>query len=123
MISPEGIMHRLMEVIEDRHVRPRENSYTAKLMEGGVQRIGEKIMEEAGEFVEAAGNAGTDGIPAARTLLIYEAADLVYHFLVMLGHCDIKLTDVEMELARRFGTSGLDEKVARGEGKGQAKES
>ena len=120
MTNPEGIMHRLMEVIEDRHVRPRENSYTAKLMEGGVQRIGEKIMEEAGEFVEASSIAGSDGIPAARTHLIYEAADLVYHFLVMLGFCDIKLADVEAELARRFGTSGLDEKVQRG--KGQAKE-
>lgn len=113
MSDSEGVIHRLMEVIEDRRVRPRETSYTTQLMSGGVQRIGEKIVEEAGEVVEAAANAGPGGVPAARTHLTYEAADLIYHLFVMLAYCDVKMSDVEAELARRFGTSGLDEKAAR----------
>ena len=106
-------MHNLMAVVEDRHIRPRVNSYTSQVMSSGVKGIGEKIMEEAAEVVEAAANAGPGGVPAARTHLTHEAADLIYHLLIMLAHCEVKLTSVEAELARRFGTSGLDEKAAR----------
>jgi len=113
MTEREGIMQRLMVVVEDRHVKPRVNSYTTEVMSSGVKGIGEKIMEEAAELVEAAENAGPGGVPAARTHLTYEAADLIYHMFIMLAHCEVKLTDVETELARRFGTSGLDEKAAR----------
>ena len=69
-------------------------------------------MEEAGEVVEAAGEPGDAG----RSHLIYEAADLIYHLFVLMGHRDVKLSEVEAELARRFGLSGLDEKAARGGG-------
>ena len=113
MTEREGIMHRLMSVVEDRRVKPRVNSYTTQVMSSGVKGIGEKIMEEAAEFVEAAENAGPGGVPAARTHLTYEAADLIYHMFIMLAHCEVKLNDLETELARRFGTSGLDEKSAR----------
>jgi phosphoribosyl-ATP pyrophosphohydrolase len=44
---------------------------------------------------------------------VHEAADLIYHLFVMLGHRDIPLAELESELARRFGISGLDEKAAR----------
>lgn len=61
-------------------------------------------------MVEAAGEAGPDG----RSHFIHETADLIYHVFVMLGHQGVKLDEVEAELVRRFGTSGLDEKAARG---------
>ena len=100
-----------MKVVQDRKRNPPERSYTTSLFAGGVARIGAKIREEAEEVVEAAGEAGADG----RQHLICEAADLIYHLLVLLGHCDVQLDEVESELARRFGISGLDEKAARDE--------
>ena len=56
---------------------------------------------------------GTDPACAGTT---YEAGDLVYHLLVMLAYCDVRLSDLESELARRFGISGLEEKAAREDG-------
>jgi phosphoribosyl-ATP pyrophosphohydrolase len=104
------ILARLMAVIEDRRARPNERSYTASLLAGGVDRIGAKIREEAAEVVDAAAEAET---PEGRAHLVHEAADLIYHLFVMLGFREIKLAEVEAELARRFGISGLDEKAAR----------
>lgn len=104
-----SVLCRLMEVIEDRRANPPERSYTTSLFQGGVEKIGAKIMEEAAEVVEAAGEPGREG----REHLVYEAADLIYHLFVMLGHKEISLVEVEAELARRFGISGLDEKAAR----------
>nr|WP_315850859.1 phosphoribosyl-ATP diphosphatase [Blastopirellula marina] len=104
-----SVLDTLMAVIEDRRDNPPEKSYTTKLFRGGVPKIGEKIMEEAAEVVEAAGEEGDEG----RQHLIYEAGDLIYHLLVMLGHREISLSEVEAELARRFGVSGIDEKAAR----------
>jgi len=103
------VLRQLMAVIEDRKANPPERSYTTKLFEGGVEKIGSKITEEAAEVIEAAAEPGEEG----RQHLIREAADLIYHLFVMLGHCNVKLTEVEAELARRFGISGLDEKAAR----------
>ena len=104
-----SIFTQLMTVIEDRKAAMPEKSYTTRLFQGGVAKIGEKISEEAAEVVEAAAEPGEDG----RQHLIREAGDLVYHLFVMLGHRDVKLTEVEAELARRFGISGLDEKANR----------
>ena len=98
-----------MAVIEDRRANPPEKSYTTRLFTAGATKIGEKIIEEAAEVVEAAQEPGDDG----RQHLIREAGDLVYHLFVMLGHCDIQLAEVEAELAKRFGISGLDEKASR----------
>ena len=105
-----SIFAQLMSVIEDRKRERPEKSYTTKLFDGGVPKIGAKITEEAAEVVEAAGEPGEAG----RTHTIAEAADLIYHLFVMLGYRDIPIGDVEAELARRFGISGLDEKAARG---------
>ena len=99
-----------MAVIEDRKAKRPEKSYTTRLFEGGVDEIGRKIIEEAAEVVAAADEPGDDG----RSHTIREAADLIYHLMVMLGYRDIPLAEVEAELARRFGISGLDEKAARG---------
>ena len=98
-----------MQVIAERKDNPSEKSYTSRLMAGGVEKIGRKITEEAAEVVEAAGEPGPEG----HAHLVYEAADLIYHLLVMLGHRDATLAEVEAELARRFGVSGLEEKAAR----------
>jgi phosphoribosyl-ATP pyrophosphohydrolase len=105
----QHILSQLMSVIEDRKKNPPAKSYTTTLFAGGVPKIGEKIREEAEEVIEAAGEPGEEG----RGHLIREAADLVYHLFVMLGHRDVKLAEVEAELARRFGISGLDEKARR----------
>lgn len=74
-----------------------------------MERIGAKIREEADEVVEAA----CQPQPDSRKAVIHEAADIIYHLFVLMAYCDIKLADVEAELARRFGVSGLEEKAAR----------
>ena len=109
MSSSLDIFSQLMEIIEDRRDNPPERSYTTALFEGGVEKIGGKITEEAAEVVEAAYEVDEDN----GDHLVYESADLIYHLFVMLGHQRIRLDRVANELARRFGTSGLDEKASR----------
>jgi phosphoribosyl-ATP pyrophosphohydrolase len=103
------ILAQLMATIDDRKANPSETSYTTKLLTGGVPKIGAKITEEAREVVEAASEPGDAG----RSHFVYECADLVYHLFVMMAHNGVPLADVEAELARRFGMSGLAEKAAR----------
>lgn len=105
-----NILHRLMDVIHDRKANPPAKSYTTSLFEGGTAKIGGKIIEEAAEVVAAAGESSASG----ESHLVHEAADLVFHLLVMLGYRDVAWTAVEQELARRFGISGIDEKASRG---------
>ncbi|QGJ70561.1 Phosphoribosyl-AMP cyclohydrolase / Phosphoribosyl-ATP pyrophosphatase [Planctomycetales bacterium 10988] len=109
MSSSARVFDQLMEVIESRKDSPPEDSYTSHLMHGGIERIGKKILEEAGEVVEAAGEEGTAG----RDHLLYESCDLLYHLFVLLGKQEIRLEEVEAELARRFGMSGHEEKASR----------
>lgn len=109
MSSEPTVLARLMATIESRRSAPAEASYTASLLAGGVDRIGAKIREEAGEVIEAAGEEGDAG----RAHLTHEAADLIYHLLVLLAHREIALEEVEAELARRFGISGHAEKASR----------
>jgi phosphoribosyl-ATP pyrophosphohydrolase len=104
-----NVLHQLMSVLEDRKVNPPPHSYTARLYAGGDAKIGAKILEEAHELVEAAGESGDQG----RRHLIYESSDVMYHLLVLLAFHGIKFDDVEAEIARRFGQSGLDEKASR----------
>src|SRR5262249_16517061 len=103
------IFERLMAVIEDRKRTMPEHSYTTKLFAGGADKIGEKIREEAAEVIEAADEPGDEG----HKHLGHGAADLVYHLFVRLAHREVQLGEVEAELARRFGISGLDEKAGR----------
>ena len=100
-----------MEVVVQRKQTLPEGSYTTRLLKGGVPAIGPKVLEEAEEVVEAAGEPGEEG----RQHLIREAADLLYHLFVMLGHREVSLEEVEAELARREGISGLAEKASRGQ--------
>lgn len=105
----ESIFDQLMGVIRDRKANRPAKSYTTTLFDGGVDLIGAKIVEEAAEVVEAAREPGDAG----RDHLVYEAADLLYHLFVLLGHQEIELNEVRSELGRRFGISGLEEKAAR----------
>jgi phosphoribosyl-ATP pyrophosphohydrolase len=109
MSDQSSVFTRLMQVIESRKQSPGKQSYTRTLLDGGVDAIGAKLCEEAGEVVDAARLQGDQRHEA----VVHEAADLVYHLFVMLAHCGVALTDVEGELQRRSGTSGLVEKANR----------
>lgn len=100
---------RLMKTLQDRAKTRPEGSYTTKLMDGGAEKIGSKIREEAEELIEAASEPGDDG----REHFVYEAGDLIYHTLVMLAWRGVDVAEVADELARREGTSGLVEKASR----------
>ncbi|MEM8947477.1 MAG: phosphoribosyl-ATP diphosphatase [Planctomycetota bacterium] len=102
----------LEATIHDRRANPSEKSYTSQLLSGGIERIGSKVLEEAAELVEAAGEPAEAGNQHA----IYEAGDLLYHMLVLLAARGVELAEVESELARRFGMSGLAEKASRHQG-------
>jgi phosphoribosyl-ATP pyrophosphohydrolase/phosphoribosyl-AMP cyclohydrolase len=82
-------------------------SYTKKLLDAGEPLIGAKLREEASELAEAIAGETDERV-------VSEAADVLYHVLVGLLARGVALRDVEGELARRFGVSGLDEKAARG---------
>ncbi len=103
------ILARLMDVITDRRDNPPAKSYTSTLFSAGLPKIGAKLLEEANEAVAAAGEDGDQG----RKHLAYEAGDLIYHLFVLLAHNRVPLSEVESELASRFGVSGIDEKNAR----------
>ena len=110
MSSPAEVFAQLMAVIEDRKKNPPPKSYTTSLFAEGVEAIGDKIMEEAAEVVDAARGGETD---VGQAHLTHELADLIYHLFVMMGYRDVSLQQVSDELAKRFGTSGLDEKASR----------
>jgi phosphoribosyl-ATP pyrophosphohydrolase len=108
--SGPNVLSALMAVVADRKANPpAKRSYVASLFEGGVATIGAKVVEEAAEVVEAAGEPGDAG----REHLVKEVADLVFHALVLLAHRGADWSDVEAELARRFGVSGIAEKQSR----------
>jgi phosphoribosyl-ATP pyrophosphohydrolase len=110
-------LHRLETTIQSRRQPiasspadpPAPPSYTARLFAGGPAKIGAKVTEEAMELVEAAVEEGEPG----RQHALYEAADLLYHTMVLLAWRGISLSEVVDELARREGTSGLVEKAQR----------
>jgi phosphoribosyl-ATP pyrophosphohydrolase len=102
-------LEKLERTIANRATKPSEKSYTSKLLAGGVSKIGAKITEEAAEVVEAAAEPGDAG----REHFIREVGDLLYHLIVLMQHRKTSLADVERELERRFGVSGLAEKAAR----------
>ena len=109
MSEQPTVLDQLSAVIRDRQANPPERSYTTTLLAGGLEKIGAKIVEEAAEVVRGRGGRG----PAGQQHVIHEAADLVYHLLVLLRHAHVEWPEVEAELARRFGICGLDEKAAR----------
>ena len=83
-----------------------DESYTAKLLADGIDRCARKFGEEAVEAIVAAVSRDTQGLTG-------EAADVIYHLLVLLRAADVPLTAVLTELERRTGQSGLAEKASR----------
>lgn len=84
-----------------------DTSWTAKLLARGPEKCAEKFGEEAVEAI-------IEAVRGDRARLTAEAADVLYHLLVMCAARDVTLADVEAELTRREGTSGLAERAARG---------
>jgi phosphoribosyl-ATP pyrophosphohydrolase/phosphoribosyl-AMP cyclohydrolase len=95
--APHFDLVALARVVAGRRGADPESSYTARLLSGGPRRPAEKVTEEAGEL-SAAALAGTD------EEVIGEAADLLYHALVLLEARGVSLGDVEAELARRHAS-------------------
>jgi phosphoribosyl-ATP pyrophosphohydrolase len=106
MSDQQHILDAVYQVILDRRNSPPDSSYTASLMQKGIDKILKKLGEEATEVVIA----GKGGV---REEVVYETADLFYHTLVLLGYQDIPLEEVYDELRRRFGVSGIAEKASR----------
>lgn len=102
------IIKRLARLLEDRKVADPAKSYVASLHAKGLNKILEKVGEEATETIIAAKDAEQD--PSA---VIKETADLWFHSLVMLSHLNLNADDLLRELESRFGISGIDEKAAR----------
>jgi phosphoribosyl-ATP pyrophosphohydrolase/phosphoribosyl-AMP cyclohydrolase len=100
------VLEALVGVIASRQADPSVRSYTTRLLASGPAGAGAKVTEEADELVRAAREETDDRV-------VSEAADLVYHMLVLLACRGVPFGLVEAELARRFGVSGLDEKAAR----------
>ena len=99
-------LERLAATIAERKGADPDTSWTAKLLSKGPEKCAEKFGEEAIEAI-------IEAVKGAREKLTAEAADVLYHLLVMLAARDVTLQDVEAELARREGTSGIAEKAAR----------
>ena len=102
-----SVIERLAATIEVRKGADPGSSHTASLLAKGPAKCAEKFGEEAIEAIIEAAQGNRDS-------LTREAADAVYHLLVMLAARDLTWDDVLAELERREGTSGIAEKAARG---------
>jgi phosphoribosyl-ATP pyrophosphohydrolase len=100
------ILKRLEQTIAARKSADPDSSWTANLLSKGVEKTAEKFGEEAIEAIIAAAKGDTEN-------LTYEAADVLYHLLVMLAASNVALDDVLAELERRQGASGIAEKASR----------
>ncbi|MGR8963420.1 phosphoribosyl-ATP diphosphatase [Rhizobium leguminosarum] len=96
----------LESIVEERSKASPEQSWTAKLVAAGQPKAAKKLGEEAIEAVMAA-------VTGDRDNLTYEAADVLYHLLVVLKIAEIPLENVMAELERRIAQSGLKEKASR----------
>lgn len=92
--AQEGFIRKLAQLIHRRHEEMPENSYTTRLFIKGVKKIAQKVGEEA---VESA----IEAVDGNRSRFIYEAADLMYHYLVLLEQMDCSIDDIESELLFR----------------------
>ena len=100
------VLKKLSEVIESRKTESADKSYVAGLLDKGMESILKKVGEEATETIVSAKNDDD-------AQLVHETADLWFHTLIMLAARGLGPEDVLLELERRFGVSGIDEKAAR----------
>ncbi|HVG49537.1 MAG TPA: phosphoribosyl-ATP diphosphatase [Rubellimicrobium sp.] len=100
-------LSRLAATIESRKGADPDSSWTAKLLSKGPEKAAQKFGEEAVEAI-------VEAVKGDRDKLVAEAADALYHLLVMCAARDVTLQDIEAELERREGRSGIAEKASRG---------
>ena len=99
-------LEELFDIIESRAKNDPMKSWTAKLLAKGPEKCAEKFGEEAVEAI-------IEAIKDDKMKLVSEAADVLFHLLVMLKSRDVMLADVMNELEKRQGRSGLQEKISR----------
>ena len=99
-------LNYLFETIQSRKTADPSSSWTAKLLSKGPEKCAEKFGEEAIEAI-------IEAVKGDRAGLTSEAADVIYHLMVMLASRDISLDDVVDELAKRQAKSGIAEKASR----------
>ncbi|MBD5190157.1 MAG: bifunctional phosphoribosyl-AMP cyclohydrolase/phosphoribosyl-ATP diphosphatase HisIE [Bacteroidales bacterium] len=92
--AKEGFIRKLSEVVKQRHRDMPEDSYTTRLFIRGIKKIAQKVGEEA---VESA----IEAVDGNRSRFIYEASDLMFHYLVLLEEMGVTLDDIESELLSR----------------------
>lgn len=117
------VISQLSQVLSDRQNAAADSSYVASLYAAGLNKILEKVGEEATEVLLASRDLAEGGQsdnnqaptdqPALETALVGEVADLWFHSMVMLTHQGVAPHKVLDELARRFGVSGIEEKRSR----------
>lgn len=90
----EGFIRHLADFISKRHEQMPEGSYTTKLFIKGVKTISKKVGEEASESI-------IEAVDGKRDRFIYEACDLIYHYIVLLEQMGVSLPELESELALR----------------------
>ena len=100
------VLDQLVQTIRLRRTEAADKSYTRQLLDAGAQRCAKKLGEEAVETVIAALTQNDEDLTA-------EAADLLYHLLVLLEARGVALDDVLDVLRERMGISGLEEKASR----------
>jgi phosphoribosyl-ATP pyrophosphohydrolase len=105
-LNEDNIFKKLFEILESRKSASSDESYTATLFSKGLTKINSKIKEESDEVIDAA-------LEDDKAHLTYEICDLLFHIFVLAAHKDITLSEIEAELERRFGKSGLQEKKER----------
>lgn len=92
--EPQGFIRKLGKIIEERHKEMPENSYTTKLFIKGTKKIAQKVGEETVEMI-------VEAVDGNRDRFIYEACDMIYHFLVLLEHMGVSINELERELKLR----------------------
>lgn len=105
------VLLHLSQTLEQRKKAGPDASYVASLHHKGINKILEKVGEEATEVIIAAKDV--DNSDTGNKELVGEVADLWFHSMVMLSHLDIDVEEVLQCLSDRVGVSGLEEKAAR----------
>ena len=100
------ILKKLGEVLEDRKTKVPSESYVSSLYDKGIGKICDKVDEESKELINALKTESNDRI-------VSEAADLWFHSLIALSMKNLSSDDILLELEKRFGVSGHDEKRSR----------
>ena len=108
MSNQTNIINRLFLLLRERKNSPNSSSYTSQLFIEGTEKIIAKIKEESEELIESAEADVLD-----KDSIIHEAADLLFHVMVLLANEDIDPSNILEELEKREGVSGLEEKSKR----------